>query len=51
MDLVVIEVLQGQAIARQQARHGVHRCHQQALGAMDKIHRGGFAVTQVGENR
>ncbi|MNE25986.1 hypothetical protein D3C80_1193350 [compost metagenome] len=50
VDLVVIEVLQGQAIARQQAWHGIHRGHQQPFAAGDEIHRSGFAIDQVSQH-
>ena len=38
VDLVEVEVLQRQLVAGQQARHGVHRCHQQAVGLAVAVH-------------
>ncbi|MNL26178.1 hypothetical protein D3C87_1476910 [compost metagenome] len=51
VDFVVVEVLQGQAIAREQARYGVDRRHQQPFGTVDEIHRRRLTVTPVGQNR
>ncbi|MNT46099.1 hypothetical protein D3C72_1827240 [compost metagenome] len=51
MDLVVVEVLQAQVVARQQARHGIDRRHQQAFLAADEVHRRRLAVLEVGEDR
>ncbi|MND97938.1 hypothetical protein D3C80_902720 [compost metagenome] len=50
MDFVVVKVLQRQAIACQQARHGIHRRHQQPFAPRDKIHRSGFAIDQIGKH-
>ncbi len=51
MDLVVVEVLQAQAVACQQPRHRVDRRHQQALLAIDEVHRRRLAVLEIGQDR
>ncbi len=51
VNFVVIKILQGQAVARQQAWHGIDRSHQQALGTVDEIHRRRLAVAQISEDR
>ena len=53
MDLVVVEVLQGEAVAGQQPRHGVGGGHEQAVRvapflAVDEVHGGGLGVHEVG---
>jgi hypothetical protein len=47
VDLVDVEVLQGQAIALEHLRHGHGRRHQQAF-AMHEVHRRDVRVAQVG---
>ena len=49
VDLIEIEVLQTQPVAGQQPGHRVGRRHQQAVGAVDVIHRGGLGVDEVGQ--
>ena len=51
MDLVQVEVLQRQAGALEQPRHGVDRRHQQAVLAVDVVDRGGLGVGEVREHR
>ena len=47
VDLVDVEVLQGQAVALEHLRHRDGRCHQQAF-AMHEVHCRHVCVTQVG---
>ena len=42
VDLVEVEVLQRQAVAREHPRHGVRRSHQQALAAVHVVDGGGL---------
>ena len=49
MNLVEIEVAQPKSVAGQQSWHGIGRCHQQTIGAVDVIHRGGLSVDEVGQ--
>ncbi|CEL27399.1 hypothetical protein SRM1_00726 [Pseudomonas fluorescens] len=51
MNFVIVEILQAQAVARQQPGYRVHRRHQQAFGAVDEVHRRRFAIAQVGQDR
>ena len=51
VDLVEVEVLQGQPVAGQQPRHRVGRRHQQAVVAVDVVDRGGLAVDEVRQHR
>ena len=51
VDLVEVEVLQGQAVSGQQPRHRVRRRHQQAVVAVDVVDRGGLAVDEVRQHR
>jgi hypothetical protein len=51
VDLVVVEILQGQAAAGQHPGHRVRRGHQQALVAVHEVDRGGLAVGEVGQHR
>ena len=44
MNLVEVEVLQGEVVALQQARDGVGRCHEQAVRAVDEVDSGGLGV-------
>ncbi|MNH08939.1 hypothetical protein D3C79_683790 [compost metagenome] len=50
MNLVVIEILQTQTVARQQTWHRVGRCHQQPFLTFDEVHRSGFTVDQIGQH-
>ncbi len=47
VDLVEVEVLQGQLVALEQPRHRVGGRHQQALALDDVVDRGGFGVDEV----
>ena len=49
VDLVQVEVLQGQALAREHPRDGVCGGHEQPLVARDVVDRGGLAVDEPGE--
>ena len=49
MDLVVVEVLQRQALARQHPRDGVRRRHQQSLVPVHVVDRGGLRGAQEGQ--
>ncbi len=49
VDLVEVEVLQGQPVAGEQPGYRVRGCHQQAVGPVDVVHRGGLAVDEVGQ--
>ena len=51
VDLVVIEVLQGQAGIAQHGRDRQGRCHQQAFAATGKVHGPSLAVGQIGQHR
>ena len=46
MDLVEVEVLQGEAVAREQPRDGVRRRHQQPLVPVHEVDGGGLVVDQ-----
>src|SRR5690606_6637685 len=48
MDLVDVEILQGEVVALEHLGHGHGRGHQQAL-AMDEVHRRHVRVAQVGQ--
>ena len=51
VDLVVVEILQRQPVAGQQPRHRIRRRHQQAVAAVDVVHRRGLAVDEVRQHR
>ena len=51
VDLVVVEVLEGEAGAVEHPRHRVGRCHQQAFALVDVVDGGGLGLGEVGEDR
>ena len=51
VDLEEVEVVEGPAVAGQQARGGVSRSHQQALVAVDEVDCGCLGIDDVGKHR
>lgn len=49
MDLEDVEVLEGQAVAGQQARDCVGRSHEQTLGTVDEVNCSGFGVDEASQ--
>ena len=51
VDLVEVEVLEGEAVARQEARDGVERRGEEALVAGDEVHGSRLRVDEVRQRR
>jgi hypothetical protein len=49
VDLVEVEVLQAQAVSREELGHGIRGGHEQALVAVDVVDRGGGRIDEAGQ--